>query len=126
MSILESAGWTIEQGERRGDLYEKLITAVHFGFSSKLHIDKMQGTTRSGEIRHLKVIVHPDCYRTDLENAKRGIRPAINRLTKKNRHSHSGFQSFPRFEGNHEPCGMAYHVRDEAALRELLLGLVRA
>ena len=120
LKISKPLGWEVQRRPDGKDLYEKLISLTHHGYPSRVCIDKHAGVSKSGTVKYFKVIVHPAHYRADLENASKGVRAAINRQTKENRHSHSGFQGFPIYDGNDEPCGKGYIVDSEAGLRWLL------
>ena len=124
INLASTHGFEIIEKRNGKDLYDKLLTLQHPVLSSNIYIDKITGISKAGEIRYLKVAVHPDSYREDLENLEAGIRPAINRLTKVNRHSHSGYAGFPYAEGNNEPVASAYQVHDLDSLQMLLTGLV--
>lgn len=124
INLARDNGFEINEKTRGIDHYDKLLTLRHPVLSSNIYIDKITGISISGEIRYLKVAVHPDSYREDLENLDAGIRPAINHLTKVNRHSHSGYAGFPHVDGNSEPVASAYQIQDLDSLQMLLAGLV--
>lgn len=123
IEIARAHGFEPEARDNGNDLYDKLIILNSARYPSQVKIDKVTGFTQSGELRYLKVAVHPDHYRPELENPLSGIRAAINRQTGKNRHSHSGYAGFPIMEGNDQPIGMAYHLDTLDALGNLLSGL---
>lgn len=123
IKIARAHGFEPVVRDNDNDLYDKLITLNSARYPSQVKIDKVTGFTQSGELRYLKVAVHPDHYRPELENSLFGIRAAINRQTGKNRHSHSGYAGFPIMEGNDQPIGMAYQLDTLDALANLLSGL---
>lgn len=124
INLAKTHGFEIIEKRNGKDLYDKLLILQHPVLSSNIYIDKITGISKAGKIRCLKVAVHPDSYREDLENIEAGIRPAINRLTKVNRHSHSGYAGFPYADGNNEPVASAYQVQDLESLQMLLAGVV--
>ncbi|MCG7872373.1 MAG: hypothetical protein JAZ11_09770 [Candidatus Thiodiazotropha lotti] len=122
--LARSLHWEEQLKSDGGDRYDKLVSLTHHKYPSRVCIDKNAGITKSGVVKYFKVIVHPDYYQSDLESTMHGVRPAINRVTKENRHSHSGFRGFPTYEGNDEPCGKGYITEGEEALAWLLKQLV--
>jgi len=124
ISLAKTHGFEITLKRNGKDLYDKLLTLHHPVLSSNIYIDKITGISKASEIRYLKVAVHPEGYREELENIEEGIRPSINRKTKVNRHSHSGYAGFPNADGNNEPVAKAYQVQDLDSLQILLAGLV--
>lgn len=125
ITLAGSLGWEVQhRSDGRGDLYDKLLSFTHHSFPSRLCIDKKNGITKAGEVKHFKVVVHPEHYQKDLEDVTEGIRPAINQRTKKNLHSHSGFKGFVYSEENKEPCGTGYQVMGMPSLGVLLSRLV--
>jgi hypothetical protein len=124
INLASTHGFGIIEQRVGKDLYDKLLTLHHPVLTSNIYIHKITGISKAGEIRYLKVAVHPESYREDLENLNAGIRPAINRLTKVNRHSHSGYAGFLHVDGNNEPVASAYQIQDLDSLQMLLAGLV--
>lgn len=125
INLAKTHGFEIIEKPNGKDLYDKLLTLQHPMLSSNIYIDKITGISKAGEIRYLKVAVHPECYREELENLEVGVRPAINRKTKVNCHSHSGYAGFPYADSNNEPVAKAYLVQDLDSLALLLAGLVK-
>jgi|GEM_PF-413140 len=123
INLAERLGWQVNRRANGEDLYDKLIGLTHALYPSQVYIDKNVGVKKSGIVNYFKVIVHPDHYQQQREDLSNGIRAAINKKTKINRHSHSGFQGFRYYPENNEPCGMGYLAEDEAALGYLLAGL---
>lgn len=107
------------------DLYVKLLTFRHRMLKSNIHLDKVTGISKAGEISFLKVAVHPEEYNKNLESYKVGIAPAINRDTKLNLHAHTGYRGFPNTDGYKSPVAMAYQINDLETLDKLLEGLVK-
>jgi hypothetical protein len=101
------------------DVYDKVISFSMPGCQWPVYVDKVTGISKSGQVRCFKVAVHPEFYGENLESKDVGVTAWINQKTKKNLHSHSGYHKFPIFEGNTEPCGMAYKANDLNALDHL-------
>lgn len=123
VQIAAEQGYDVVEKERDQDVYEKLITLESSKCLSSIKIDKVTGFSASGDMNYLKVAVHPDHYRDDLEDPGRGIHPAINKKSKKNCHSHSGYNGFPIEDGNNEPIAKAYRVENLPSLSRLLRDL---
>jgi hypothetical protein len=118
-----NAGFQEEVRADGQDLYHKLITLVSPHYPSAVKIDKVTGFTKSGEMKYLKVAVHPEHYRVDLEGLDGAVLAAINGRTHKNLHSHSGFRGFGYVERNYEPVGKAYKINNIPVLETLLMRL---
>jgi len=121
IKIASEAGLNVDLKDDGQDIYNKLITLSDTK-ENKLYIDKVTGVSKNGEIQYLKIAVHPSVYKSEIEDNSIGIIPAINRITGKNQHSHSGYKGFPNTIDNNEPVGAAYKVKDLDALKVLLSG----
>lgn len=115
-------GFEIVEKSAGKDLYNKLLVLKNPELRSNIYIDKITGISKAGEINYLKVAVHPNAYREDIENIEAGIRPAINKKSKVNQHSHSGYSGFPYVDEHDEPVAKAYQVSDLSSLETLLAG----
>lgn len=115
-------GFEIIEKSAGKDLYNKLLALKAPELRSNIYIDKTTGITKAGEINYLKVAVHPDSYRENIESIEAGIRPAINKKSKVNLHSHSGYSGFPYVDEHDEPVAKAYQVSDLNSLETLLAG----
>lgn len=113
-------GFEIKTKANGRDLYQKLVTLHHPSLKTNIYIDKSRGISKAGEIKYLKVALHPDFYLEKLEYLLDGVTSAINARTKVNLHSHSGYEGFPYYENNNEPVAKAYKVKDLNSLSELL------
>lgn len=112
------SGWRVELREDE-DLYNKLITLKKAG--KTICVDKDVGFTAAGELKHLKVAVHPDEFRVARINAGEGVEALVNRTTGKNWFQHSGYSSFSAVGDEGEPAAMAYKVRDKSAFETFLI-----
>ncbi len=111
------SGWRVELRENE-DLYKKLITLKKSG--KTICVDKDVGFTAAGELKYLKVAIHPDEYRVARINAGAGVEAMVNRTTGKNWFQHSGYSSFSAVGDTGEPAAMAYKVRDQSAFEAFL------
>ncbi len=118
LRFASSLGWLPVESAPGTDRFVKLITLSRKGHT--LCIDKVTGISGSGEIKWLKVVVHPDKFRPEFATHIAGVKERLNRG--ENWHRHSGFQSF-KHDGKGEPAGMAYEVSDLVALEQLLAAL---
>lgn len=116
-------GFNIVLKDGVNDLYDKLLTFRHRKLSSNITIDKSTGISKGGGLGYLKVVVHPDIYSNTHVNTQQGIEPLLNRRTKKNQHSHSGYQGLSYAPEHKEPTGKAYSVQSNESLKSLLAKL---
>lgn len=118
-----------EDGSRR---FTKYLVFESSTFASPVFIFTESGFGADGNLSgDLRVAVHPNAYRRDLEDGAAGITAAVNRRKGgTNRFSSSNFVGFPVFPDNDEPCALCYSVetgvRGLAPFAHLLDGFSRA
>lgn len=112
-------GWRVDMVDGR-DRYKKLVTLKKK--EKVVCIDQDVGFSGQGELKYLKVAVHPEEFKPGLVDPVNGITELINRVSKKNWFHHSGYDSFLHVGGGQEPAAMAYRVSDINALERLLRG----
>ena len=111
--------WAVQLNVSGADRFDKLITLNSEGNRRTIYIDKVTGFSKSGAVLKFKVAVHPRDYRVEHE-ALPGVSAAINQQSRKNLHSHSGYQGCPKYAEHNEPCAMAYNAVDMVSLKLLI------
>jgi len=111
--------WAVMLNLAGADRFDKLITLKSEDNRRTIYIDKVTGFSKSGAVRKFKVAVHPSDYRIEHE-ALPGVSAAISQLSRKNLHSHSGYQGCPKYAKHNEPCAMAYNAVDMESLKLLI------
>lgn len=113
-------GWWVDLADGK-DRYKKLITLKKK--KKVVCIDQDVGFSGQGDLKYLKVAVHPDEFNSGLVDPVNGIVELMNRVSKRNWFHHSGYDSFLHVGGGQEPAAMAYRVSDVSALERLLRGV---
>lgn len=116
LALVKPLGWMVDVRDGR-DRYKKLVTLRRNG--KVVCIDQDVGFSGQGDLKYLKVAVHPEHFDPELESLA-GVSELINRNLKQNWFHHSGYQSFPHVGDEKEPAAMAYRVSGTKALQNLL------
>lgn len=123
VEMASSCSLKVQEKVEGEDLYVKCLMFTVPSLTHYLFISKETGIKNDGSIDYLQVVVHPDEYRSDLEDTPNGIEEMINRRTGKNLFASSNYRGYPVLGGANEPSGKCYKVRDLDALGRLFEGL---
>lgn len=123
VDIAKDAGFDVQLKTDGSDVYDKVLMFKAPGLNHYLFIHKDLIKETDGQLKDIKVVVHPDAFREHIIDTSRGIEEMINNKTGTNVFSHSNYRGFPFYPSNDQPCGKRYIARDFQALKILLEAL---